>query len=93
MRVFWEIIKEDFTQIIKKRLTESIERFNLLKELFDKITISVILDWAHVAMEEKELVHMANKKDIPIFFFATWNNDTKFIIRKISTINASITIK
>lgn len=64
---FWEIIKEDFSQIIKKRLTESIERFNLLKELFDKITISVILDWAHVAMEEKELVHMANKKDIPIF--------------------------
>ena len=63
---FWEIIKEDFSQIITKRLTESIQRFNLLKELFEKITISVILDWAHVAMEEKEMTHMANKQNIPI---------------------------
>ena len=64
---FWNIIKDDFSKIIFNRFSESIERLILINEMFDKMNIMSILDWAHTAMEEKEVSFIANKKGIPIF--------------------------
>ncbi len=64
---FWSIIKDDFSKIIIKRFSESIERLILINEVFDKINIKSVLDWAHTGMEEKEISFIANKKNIPIF--------------------------
>ncbi len=64
---FWEIIKKDFIEIVTERSMESVKRLILLNELFDKINVHSILDWAHLGMEEKLVSHIANKKKIPIF--------------------------
>lgn len=64
---FWSIIKDDFSKIIIKRFCESIERLILINQMFAKMKIKFVLDWAHTGMEEKEISSVANKKRIPIF--------------------------
>jgi len=64
---FWDIIKEDFSRIIIERFYESIERLVLINEMFDKMNIKFILDWAHTGTEEKEINFIANKKKVSIF--------------------------
>ena len=64
---FWNIIKDDFLKIIITRFSESIERLILINEMFDKMNIKSVLDWAHTGMEEKEISFIANKKRISIF--------------------------
>ncbi len=64
---FWEIIKNDFSKLITKRFSESIERLILINEMFDKMKIELVVDWAHTGMEEKEISYVANKKKISIF--------------------------
>jgi hypothetical protein len=63
---FWEAIKLDFKKIIQKRFEESIEMFILTKELFTKIKINCVLDWAHTGAEEKIVTHFAKMRNIPI---------------------------
>ena len=64
---FWNIIKDEFSEIIINRFSESIERQILINEMFDKMNIKSVLDWAHTGMEEKEISFLANKKGISIF--------------------------
>lgn len=64
---FWSMIEEDFSKIIIERCAESIKRLILINEMFDKINVKLILDWAHTGVEEKEINHIAIKKNVPIF--------------------------
>ena len=64
---FWSIIEENFSKIILERCAESIKRLILINEMFDKINVKLILDWAHTGVEEKEINHIAIKKNVPIF--------------------------
>jgi len=64
---FWNIIKHDFLKIVTKRFSESVGRLILINEMFDKINIVSVVDWAHTGMEEKEINFVANKKMISIF--------------------------
>ena len=65
---FWNAIKENFIQLTTKRFTESVEKLVLLNELFNTIDISVILEWAHVGLEDKLAINVANKNKIPNLF-------------------------
>ncbi len=65
---FWSAIKENFSNLITARFIESIERFILLNELFKNLDISCILEWAHVGLEDKMIVSIANKRKIPNMF-------------------------
>lgn len=65
---FWGAIKEDFSILTTKRFVESVEKIILLHELFDSVNVSVILEWAHVGLEDKLIISIANKKKIPNMF-------------------------
>jgi len=65
---FWSAIKENFSTITTKRFVESIEKIILLHELFNSVNVSVILEWAHVGLEDKLIISIANKKKIPNLF-------------------------
>jgi hypothetical protein len=64
---FWNIIKDEFSQIISSRFSERIEKLILIDEMFNEMNIKSVLDWAHTGMEEKEITFFANKKGISIF--------------------------
>jgi len=64
---FWDIIKDEFLEIIIKRFSESIERLILIDKMFNEMNIKSVLDWAHTGTEEKEISFHANKKGISIF--------------------------
>ena len=64
---FWNIIKKDFLKIITERFKESVNKLILINEIFDKINIKLIVDWAHTGVEEKEISQVAIKKNISIF--------------------------
>jgi hypothetical protein len=64
---FWDIIKEEFSEIIINRFSESIERLILIDKMFNEMNIKSVLDWAHTGMEEKEISFFANKRGITIF--------------------------
>jgi len=64
---FWGIIKDEFSEIIIKRFSESIERLILIDKMFNEMNIKSVLDWAHTGMEEKEINFLANKRGISIF--------------------------
>jgi len=61
---FWFSIKNSFIQICNSRFKESIKRIMVLHELFATIKISVILEWAETAQEEKEVITIAKKYGI-----------------------------
>lgn len=63
---FWNAIKEEFIWIVSKRFQESIRRLILLQKLFEDINFKCILEWSHVGIEDKAVLHVANKKKIPI---------------------------
>ena len=65
---FWSAIKENFIQLTTKRFMESVEKLILLNKLFSSINISVILEWAHVGLEDKLAISVANKNKIPNLF-------------------------
>lgn len=62
---FWPSIKEHFISICSERFNEAIERFELSKELFSKITVKSLLTLYPSAPEEKMLIHCAKKFKIP----------------------------
>lgn len=65
---FWNGIKNNFTQLVTKRFVEAIKKIFLLNELFKNIDISCILEWAHVGLEDKLIISIANKRKIPNLF-------------------------
>lgn len=62
---FWPSIKKHFISICSERFNEAIERFELSKELFSKLTIKSFLTLYPSAPEEKILIHCAQKFKIP----------------------------
>ena len=65
---YWDAIKNNFILLTTRRFIEVIEKFQLLEELFNKINISCILEWAHVGIEDKLLISIANRRKIPNMF-------------------------
>ena len=61
----WHSIKNSFIMICNSRLKESISRIVLLDKLFATHNISVILEWAELGQEEKEVLNVAKKHNIP----------------------------
>lgn len=61
----WYSIKDSFTEICKSRFKESVRRLILLENLFKEYNISVILEWAEISQEEKEVLYTAKKFGIP----------------------------
>jgi hypothetical protein len=57
----WNSIKVPFTKICNSRFHDSIERLMSLNQVFTKYDISVILEWAETAPNEKEVMHVAKK--------------------------------
>ena len=65
---FWQVIKDNFLSLTTNRFIESIERFILLEELFNKIDVSCVLEWAHVGIEDKIIISIVNERKIPNMF-------------------------
>lgn len=65
---FWKSIQPSFSKILHTRFKESILRFMIFESLLKKSNITTILEWAETAQEERELIHIAKKYDIPIVF-------------------------
>ncbi len=61
-------MKENFSSLTTDRFIETVERFLSLNELFDKIKVERILEWAHVGLEDKLIISIANKRNIPNMF-------------------------
>jgi hypothetical protein len=61
---FWHSIKNSFISTCNSRFKESIHRILVLHELFKTLKISVILEWAETAQEEKEVISIAKKYGI-----------------------------
>ena len=55
----WNSIKDHFIKICNSRFYDSIERLMSLNQVFTKYDISVILEWAETAPQEKEVIHVA----------------------------------
>ena len=60
-QTLWYSIKNSLTQICNSRFRESIQRIMLLKEMFNEFNISVILEWAELGQEEKEILTLSKK--------------------------------
>ncbi|MFZ0183285.1 MAG: UDP-N-acetylglucosamine 2-epimerase [Nitrosotalea sp.] len=60
----WYAIKESFMNMCTSRFCESVRRILLLNKLFDSLDVSVILEWAETAQEEKEIITLAKKRGI-----------------------------
>ena len=65
---FWNVIKVNFSYLTTTRFIETIERFFLLNRFFERTNINIILEWAHVGLEDKLIISMANKRKIPNMF-------------------------
>lgn len=60
----WPSIKNSFLKICEQRMTESIHHIILLKYFFKNNNISVILEWAELGQEEKEVLAIAKHNDV-----------------------------
>jgi hypothetical protein len=65
---FWNVIKEEFILITSKRFQESIKRLILSQKLFNSVNFKCVIEWSHLGIEDKPILHTANKKEIPIIF-------------------------
>ena len=84
----WDSIKDSFVKMCTLRFQESARRILLLTEFFEKTNISTILEWAETGQEEKELLYLAKKHQIPTLMLQhnlfpsskTWDKYDRFII-------------
>ena len=65
---FWNIIEDNFIEMILTRTKEIIKKYILSKQLFDKVNINGILEWAHSGFEERIVLANANERNIPVIF-------------------------
>ena len=56
----WKSIEKTFRNTCSQRFLESVKRILLLNEFFKNYNIGVILEWAELGQEEKELLHVSN---------------------------------
>lgn len=64
---FWELIKEKFHKMIEKRFEEAIIRYKQIENIFEKVRVHSILEWAHNGFEEKIVIHIARKNNVSVF--------------------------
>lgn len=64
---FWRLIKEKFHKMIEKRFEEAIIRYKQIENIFEKVSVHSILEWAHNGFEEKIVIHIARKNNVPVF--------------------------
>lgn len=84
----WDSIKDSFVKMCTLRFQESAQRILLLTKFFEKTNISTILEWAETGQEEKELLYLAKKHQIPtlmlqhnLFPYSNmWKNYDRFVI-------------
>ena len=82
-RTFWNIIKDNFLNLIEARAQEIITKTVLVDSLLNEIPIDLIVEWAHVPAEEKLFLKKAYKNNIPTIFlqhglFAITRNSSKY---------------
>lgn len=65
---FWPAIKDNFSALTTNRFLEAVDRFYLLNKIIEQMNIGCILEWAHVGLEDKLIISLANKKNIPNMF-------------------------
>lgn len=65
---FWNIIENNFIEMILTRTKEIIKKYILSNQLFDKVNIDGILEWAHSGFEERIVLANANERNIPVIF-------------------------
>ena len=65
---FWDIIEDNFKEMILTRTKEIIRKYILSEQLFEKVKIDGILEWAHSGFEERIVLANANKENIPVLF-------------------------
>ena len=63
---FWEVIKQDFMNLCKKRILEGIHEIEITKELFKKNEISSILVWSESGFNEQIVIKLAKKENIKV---------------------------
>jgi hypothetical protein len=64
---FWKLIREQFKKMLDRRFMEAITRKSQIENFFEKTQVKSILEWAHNGFEEKIVVNIAEKKEIPVF--------------------------
>jgi len=82
-RTFWNIIKDNFLNLIEARAQEIITKTVLVDSLLNEIPIDLIVEWAHVPAEEKLFLKKAYKNNIPTIFlqhgqYAITRNSLKY---------------
>jgi hypothetical protein len=62
---FWQIIKDEFITFCMSRFLKSLELLELTKDFFTKVNIDSIVVLYHAALENKIVLHIAEKMKIP----------------------------
>jgi len=63
---FWDVIKDDFMKLCKKRISEGIYEIEITKQLFKKNKFSCILVWSESGFNEQIVIKLAKKENIKI---------------------------
>lgn len=63
---FWPGIRDDLIKTLTNRFKECVKTIRLVEQFFEKTEISLIIEWAHNGLEEKIIVELAKRKEIPI---------------------------
>jgi len=64
---FWQIIKEEFITFCMSRFLQSLELLELAKDFFTKVDIDSIVVLYHTALQNKIVLHIAEKMKISCF--------------------------
>jgi UDP-N-acetylglucosamine 2-epimerase len=84
----WKSIEKPFCETCSQRFLESVKRILLLNEFFKNYNIDVILEWAELGQEEKELLLVSKKFDIKSIMlqhaldttYPGWNRYHRFVL-------------
>jgi hypothetical protein len=63
--LFWQIIKDEFITFCISRFFKSLELLELTKNFFANVSIESIIVLYHAALENKVVLHIAEKMNIP----------------------------
>jgi len=84
----WKTIKNNFQETCSQRFLESVKRIILLNEFFKNYNIDVILEWAELGQEERELILISKKFNIESIMlqhaldttYSGWNRFHRFVL-------------
>lgn len=84
----WKSIEHTFRVTCSQRFLESVKRILLLNEFFKNYNISVILEWAELGQEERELILVSKKFNVESIMlqhaldttYSGWNRFHRFVL-------------